>query len=226
MVRHDEKTLISCVSISAPGLLCGNHPPRGGLDAGTTARIERLNLNLGRFRPGAEEERNMRRSVILALGAGLGLATALPAAALDVSASVGGVSAGVSAGGGSGVSADVSAGGGSGVNASASVGGGSPGGGLGANANASVGGTRGVNADVNARIGAETALGVSVGVGGTGANPGGPGTGPSPVPVSEYFASRDTVEQARMKRTCRAVLSDQQAYEKDLADLCRIISRL
>lgn len=197
----------------------------------------------------------MRKSMILALGASLAVAGALPmtsANALDVSASVGGVSADVSAGSG-GVSADVSAGGNSGVNASADVGGQS-GGGLGANANASVGsginadvnagvgtnrsladvnatatvgGQRGVQADVNTRIGAETALGVSIGVGGTAANPGGPGgPGVSPVPVSEYFASRNATEQARMQRTCRMVLSDQQAYEKDLADLCRIISRL
>lgn len=199
----------------------------------------------------------MRTTMILTVTTALALALTapiVPAHALDVSASVGGVSADVSVGGGDGVSADVSAGGASGVNASADVGGagsstGSSGGGLNAdvnasvgrsgsvadvNANAALGGGRGVQADVDARVGAETALGVSIGGGGNGA-PGGPGTGgpgsngpgtPGAIPVSQYFASQDAAGQARMKRTCRMVLNQPETYERDLAELCRVISRL
>jgi hypothetical protein len=180
----------------------------------------------------------MRKSVILAMGAGLALATALPVHALDVSASVGGVGADVSAGGG-GISADVSTGGAGGANASADVGGRSTGG-VGADVNASLGGGRGVNADVNAglgggrgvnaganaRIGAETMLGVTIGAGGA-ATGGAAGPGVvSATPVSQYFAGSSAEEQARMKRSCRMVLGNPETYERDLTDLCRIISRL
>ena len=169
-------------------------------------------------------------SRILAGGAVLALLCG-PAVALDVGASVGGISAGASiggrSGGGLGVGAGASVGGSGGVNAGAgtSIGGSS---GVSAGVGASVGGTSGVNAGVGATVGGTSGVGVGVGVGiGSTTNPSNPSNPSNPGAnnpgLSSVVASMSDRELVRTKKRCKHVMGSGLQLDADIAALCKLV---
>jgi len=115
-------------------------------------------------------------------------------------------------------------------------------------ATVSIGGDKGVNADVDARIGRSIDARAKVDIGGNGIDsrvviggiaPGPVDPGPLnprpnvpkpivPTPgvnpaVPKVIANMSDDEVARFQRRCKGILSDQQAYDRDLIALCRLL---
>ncbi len=147
-----------------------------------------------------------------------------PASALDVGASIGGISAGASVGGTSG--------GGLGVGAGASVGGS---GGVNAGAGASIGGSSAVSAGVGASVGNGVTAGVGVGVGtgvdvgvgvgiGTPTTPGTPGApGVNNPGLAAVVSQMSDKELMRNKKRCKQVMGSGMQIDADIAALCRLV---
>ncbi|WP_095203870.1 hypothetical protein [Mesorhizobium carmichaelinearum] len=161
-----------------------------------------------------------RLSTILA-GSAVVAALCMPAHAAGI-----GVGAGASVGGSGGVNggAGASVGGGNGVNggAGASIGGGT---GANAGAGASIGGSGGTTAGLGATVGGQNGVGAGVGVGtgvaGIGAKP---STLSNPS-LSGVVADMSDSQVARMKKRCADVLASSGSYDRDLRQLCLLISR-
>ncbi|QND55593.1 hypothetical protein [Mesorhizobium huakuii] len=158
-----------------------------------------------------------RLSTILAGGAVVA-ALCMPALAAGI-----GVGAGASVGGSGGVNAGAGAsvGGGNGVNggAGASIGGGT---GANAGAGASIGGSGGGTAGLGATVGGQNGVGVGTGVAGIG------GATPSSLSnssLSGVVADMSDSQVARMKKRCADVLASSGSYDRDLRQLCLLISR-
>ena len=160
-------------------------------------------------------------SKILTGGAVLAL-LCWPASALDVGASIGGVSAGASIGGGDGARASASIGGG--TNASASIGGGSGvsaslSGPAGTSAGVSLGGGNGLSA--NANVGpASVSVGAGAGIG-TPGTPGAPGA--SNPGLSGVVAGMSSKELQRTRKRCAHVLGSGLQLDADLVALCKLV---
>jgi hypothetical protein len=140
-----------------------------------------------------------------------------PASALDVGASVGGVSAGVSTGGGSGTSVSASIGGS--TNASASIGGGS-------GVTASVSGPASTSGSLN--LGGGSGLNASVDIGpanvNIGTNPTTPGApGVSNPGLRDVVAAMSNKELLRTKKRCAQVLGSGMQLDADLVALCKLV---
>lgn len=162
-------------------------------------------------------------SKILAGGAVLALLCA-PAYALDVGASVGGISASASIGGG-GARAGVSAGN---TSASASIGGGngvsaSVGGPAGTSASVGLGGGNGISANANIG-GASVSIGTNPGGPATPGTPGTPGTPSTSNPgLSGVVAGMSNKELQRTRKRCAQVLGSGVQLDADLVALCKLV---
>jgi len=140
------------------------------------------------------------------------LAGSVLAIALSFPVSAAGIGVGASVGGGGGVSAG----------AGANVGGSS---GVSAGLGASVGGASGVSAGVGANVGGTDGVGVGVGVGGPDpTNTSSTGNPPNPG-LSSAVANMSGSQLARMKKRCADVLGNSGGYDRDLRQLCLLVSR-
>ena len=138
-------------------------------------------------------------SKILTGGAVLAL-LCWPASALDVGASIGGVSAGASIGGGDGASASLS-------------------GPAGTSAGVSLGGGNGLSA--NANVGpASVSVGAGAGIG-TPGTPGAPGA--SNPGLSGVVAGMSSKELQRTQKRCAHVLGSGTQLDADLVALCKLV---
>ena len=93
--------------------------------------------------------------------------------------------------------------------------------GIGAGVGASVGGDNGVNVGVGIGIG-----GGGTGGGGGGGTGGGNPGGLSPSGVQGALASLSPGELAKLKTTCRDVLSAPSHYSREKVAVCRIVASL
>ncbi|TJX50260.1 MAG: hypothetical protein E5W21_19220, partial [Mesorhizobium sp.] len=102
-------------------------------------------------------------------------------------------------------------------------------GGINAGLGANVGGTGGINAGLGANVGDTSGAGVGVGIDNV-TNPGNPSNlgispNPSQLNVPGAVAQMSSSQLTRMKKRCVDVLGSEGTYDRDLRQLCLLISR-